>query len=279
MNHQLELISEHGDETFARLAYLVHGVATSFEVGQVMEHGLSARAGEAAGVSASLADAEGHILILRRPSQPYVGYAATTSAVIDRAAHTVSGNPLAYASSRRQLAWYTNSEAKLTDTEKLAGAPSLVVSSDYLIGWIEPNLIMATTLNQLEIAASSLVPIPLVPLEAGLIESITFAPSATQVVPLQLAHALLIASIESIILSHLRLMRWQGLALAGYSFTEAGAAITIPTPSTHNEQQRRINELQARLNGESLLVGELAWLRPHTQAAITIMNNELREIA
>lgn len=271
MNHHLELSPTSIDETLAQLRYVVYSADTEAAVGGIMEHGLRVREGEATS-SAALAANDGYQVILRRPKQPYLGYATATSAVLDRPQKAVSGSPLGYARARRELGWYT-SESLVAK----AGSESveLTVSSDFLVGWIEPTVTLAATLARLDVAAKLLAPLQFVPIEHAIAEAIVFAPGATQVSATELAHALVISTLESSILEQLRNLRWQGLSLLGYHFSERGQDITVTPAESMNQQQRQLNGLQERLNGDSLLVGELAWLVPHVQSAVTVMNNEL----
>jgi|GEM_PF-4788222 len=272
MNHHLELSPVSIDETLARLRYAVYSADTEAAVGGIMEHGLRVREGEAT-VSAALAAGNGYQVILRRPKQPYLGYAAATSAVLERSEQTVSGNPLAYARARRELGWYTNETLQVTAGSE---AVDLTVASDFLIGWIEPIVTLASTLAKLDVAAEVMAPLQLLPIEHAIAEALVFAPGATQVSSTELAHALVISTLESLVLEQLRNLRWRGLSLLGYHFSDRGQDIAMAPAESISHQQQELNGLQERLNGDSLLVGELAWLVPHVQSAVTVMNNELR---
>lgn len=272
MNHHLELTPASIDETLSQLRYIVYSADSEAAVGGIMEHGLRVREGEAT-VSAALAANSGYQVILRRPKQPYLGYATATAAVLDRPGKAVGGSPLAYARARRALGWYTSQS--LTTTPG-AESVDLTVASDFLVGWIEPTVTLAATLAKLDVAVQTLAPVPFVPIEHAIAEAIVFAPGVTQVSVTELAHALVISTLESSVFEQLRNLRWQGLSLLGYSFTDRGQDIKVAPAESINQQQLELNGLQERLNGDSLLVGELAWLKPHVQSLVTIMNNELR---
>ena len=272
MNHHLELTPAAIDETLAQLRYIVYSADSEATVGGIMEHGLRVREGEAA-VSAALAANSGYQVILRRPKQPYLGYATAAAAVLDRPGKAVGGNPLAYARARRALGWYTSQSLTATPG---AESVDLTVASDFLVGWIEPTVTLAATLAKLEVAAQTLAPVQSAAIEHAIAEAIVYAPGVTQVSATELAHALVISTLETSVLEQLRNLRWQGLSLLGYRFTDGGQAIEVVPAESMNQQQLALNVLQERLNGDSLLVGELAWLAPHAQSAVTVMNNELR---
>ena len=271
MNHHLELSPASIDETLAQLRYVVYPAAIEAVVGGILEHDLRVREGEATS-SAALAANDGYQVILRRPRQPYLGYATATTAVLNRPQKLVSGNPLEYARARRELGWYSGeSLVAKADTESV----ELTVLSNFLVGWIEPTVTLAATLGRLDVAAKLLAPLQFAPIERAIAEAIIFAPGVTQVGATELAHALVISTLESSVLEQLRNLRWQGLSLLGYHFSERGQDITVTPAESINQQQRELNGLQERLNSDSLLVAELAWLAPHVQSAVTVMNNEL----
>ena len=273
MNHHLALSPSSSDETLALLRYLTFPAASEAAVGAVMEHGLRVREGEAT-ISAALVNSEGYQVILRRPRQPYLGFATLTSAILDRAQKTVSGSPLGYARARRELGWYLS--ASLV-AKPGAESVNLTVSSDFLVGWTQPTVTLVASINQLDVAAKLLTPLQFGPIEEAIAEAIVLAPGVTQLSASEPAHALVVSTLESSVLEQMRNLRWQGLSLLGYHFSERGQGITVAPAESMNDQQQRLNGLQERLNGESLLMGELAWLRPHVQSLVTIMNNELRD--
>jgi hypothetical protein len=288
MNHKLELISAHGDDTFGALGYVVCGLPTVAEAEALVARGLSAQEGRAS-VSSSLtraigsATSGGRIVVIRRAAQPYLGYAAFTSAVIDRGARTVSGNPLAYAAARDELGWYIHDdvEAARKRVEQAVTAtnsdqhPSLIVPGGYVAGSIEPTSSLASVLSKLQVGANALGPVELSFVEEAVSEALSFTPDFNQTSLTQLAHSLTIATAETLVLSRLRNLRWQGLALLGYSFTEGGVPVTIEVPASLDLYRQNLDQLISQLKGQSLLTAELSWLKPHVTTAVAIMHTEL----
>jgi hypothetical protein len=284
MNHRLELVSSHGDDTFAALIYTVCGLASEGEAGAIIERGLAVAEGKTS-VSGGLiqaltaAGATGRLVILRRPAQPYLGYATATSAIIDRTAHTVSGNPLAYAAGRNELAWYSESDTESV-RRRLETNPtthSLIVPGGYVVGWLEITTGLVSALNKLEVAAATLGAIDLNFAELAVREALTFSSSFSQGSPEELARALIISTVETTVISALRHLRWQGLALLGYSFNEGGQTVTVQAAAGVDEYHRTLDRLEAQLKAKSLLVGDLGWLAPHAATAIATMRTELAD--
>jgi hypothetical protein len=267
VNHDLELNPARGDETFATLRYLVCAA-------DIPEQGLSAGVGQPS-VSSNLAAAfhgaagQSRLTILRRPTQPYLGYAMTTTAIIDRDRHSVT-NALGYAEARNRLAWYAQNPPQASDA-------NLIVPADYVVGWVAASDGLISALNKLEVAANALTTIDLSFAEQALAEAITLAPSFTQGSVTELAHSLVVSTAEAIVLSHLRGLRWQALATLGYSFNDNAQAITIQAPASIDQCRHDLDRLEAQLQTESLLTGELSWLKPHAAAAIAIARTELND--
>jgi hypothetical protein len=279
MNHQLQLISAYGDETFASIGYLICGLTAS-DAESGLTNGISTVEG-APSVSTNLiyaaaqAKTNGGILVLRRPSQPFLGYATATTVTIDRAAHTVTGNPLGYAAGRDELAWYTQEDGQAAMAADPNPRPSLVVSPDYAAATITVTPGLSSVLTQLQVAASGLGAIDLAFVESAVIDALDFAPNFTQTSPEELAHRLVIATTEALVISHLRELRWQGLALLGYSFSENAQPITIVVPASLDEHRKELDRLEQQLKAQAILVGELAWLQQHVTSAIATMRSEL----
>jgi hypothetical protein len=276
MNHQLKLISSHGDETFASLSYIVCGLPSA-AVTAALANGVSAEEGSAS-VTTNLVHAverignePGKIVVLRRPAQPYLGYASDTDAVIDRKAKTVSGNPIAYAAGRDDLGWYTQSKV---DT---AHHLSLIVPAGYIAATIEVTPGLKAILSDVAVAAKTLAPFDLSYLETAINETIELAPSFTQGSETQVTHSLAIGTAEALVMSRLRQLRWEGLALLGYRFTDNGQPITIKLPTSIEVHRQELDRLEAQLKGQSLLTAELVWLKPHVTTAIAMMRTELND--
>ena len=277
MNHQLELTSSRGDDTFASLQYVVCGLASSAQAQAALASGISAPEG-APSVTTNLVHAmqqaggqTGCLVVLRRPAQPTLGYASDTGAIIDRQAKTISGYPLAYAAGRSDLGWYTDS--KLDASHHL----SLVVPAGYIAATIEITPGLSSVLDRLEVAANALSSFDLSFVETALGETITLAPDFTQGSVEQVVHGLSIATAEALVLSRLRQMRWEGLALLGYTFTDGGQPATIKAPASIEAHKANIDHLEAQLKGQSLLTAELSWLKPHVVTAIAMMRSELAD--
>jgi len=276
MNHQLELISSHGDDTFAALPYVICGVSSPEAAQSALASGISTQEGSAL-VTTNLVHAlqqaggeSGRIIVLRRPAQPTLGYATDTTAIIDRQAKTVSGHPLAYAAGRNALGWFTDSKLE-------AHHLSLIVPAGYIAATIEITSGLSSILDKLEVAANALNAFDLTVVDEVLSEAMTIAPGFTQGSVTQIAHSLTIASVEALVMSRLRELRWEGLTLLGYSFTEGDQPAEIKTPANLKTHQQNLDMLEAQLKGESLLIAELSWLKPHVATAIAMMRSELAD--
>jgi len=277
MNHQLELTSSRGDDTFAALPYILCGVTSPAAAGAALVSGISTQEG-AALVTTNLVHAmqqaggeTGRILVIRRPAQPTLGYATDTIATIDRQAKTVSGHPLAYAGGRNNLGWFTDS--KLDAAHHL----SLIIPAGYIAATIEVAPGLGSVLNRLEVAANALMPFDLAFVDTALNEAMTIAENFTQSSETQIAHSLTIATAEALVMSRLREMRWEGLTLLGYRFFEGDQPAIIKAPVTIEAHEQNLDHFEAQLKSDSLLTAELAWLKPHVTAAITMMRSELAD--
>jgi hypothetical protein len=85
----------------------------------------------------------------------------------------------------------------------------------------------------------------------------------------------LIGTIESLVMSKLRMMRWQGLAMLGYSFFEVRQPVQVTAVRDAVEQRRQIDELGRRLASSGLFSAELAWLKVYANHELDLMRMEL----
>lgn len=86
---------------------------------------------------------------------------------------------------------------------------------------------------------------------------------------------IIIGTIESIVISRMRMMRWQGLALLGYTFTENRQEVQIAPVQDLAEQRRRIEDIGRRLASSGIFSTEVAWLKAYVTNQLDLMRIEL----
>lgn len=302
---RLELICAHGDQTLSRVRFVVRG-SSRLASEQMLHDGLNFIEGRAvastnliqafsyaadpgksdgsvASSSGPLGDF-GAIAVVAVPAEFHLGYGVFTTAYIDRAMKMVLGAPLRYAEARKQLAFYVHDDPeasrKQIEHEIMGGfalnsRPTFTVSPRQVIGIFELGGGLKNVITQLEVSARALEPLNFAVLERALAGLFTVRESAEVVLVPTMARDLLVGTVESVILTHVRIMRWQGLALLGYRFREGHEDVAVAGLRDIAEHQRAIDEYGRRLASSSIFTGELAWLKTYVAGQLGLMRVEL----
>lgn len=300
---RLELVSSYGDQTISRVRFVVHGTSSPTETLSITDAGLPVAAGRpevstnllhardwttfhgSAGVPGSVdASSRGTVIACAVPPSFYIGYGIFTTAYIDRSLKHVSGAPLRYAAARKQLALYVSHdteaarqhvEAEIANGFPLEQHDQYMVDRKYLVGSFIGGPVYDSVVNELDAAVRSLQPVAFDRMESALAGD--FRPSTAEdavIIP-TLIRDLLIGTIESMMLSRLRMMRWQGLSLLGYTFSEGNQVVQIPAVSSSAEQRKRMDGLGRQLASSALFSAELAWLKSYGEHELELMRVEL----
>ena len=86
---------------------------------------------------------------------------------------------------------------------------------------------------------------------------------------------IIVGTVESTVISRLRMMRWQGLSLLGFRFLEGKQEISIAPVRDMIEQRRRMDEMGRLLASSSLFAAELSWLKVLVAHELELMRVEL----
>src|SRR5690242_13799954 len=161
---RLEFISSYGDMTLSRVRYVVHGSSNATESVSIMDEGLRFVEGrptlstniihahdwsvnpqkqaQSMGMGTMIGE-PGDVFVCAVPPDLHVGYGIFTTAYVDRALKRVSGAPLRYAGSRKQLSFYKSPdteaarvhvEAEVANGYQLSQMPQLLLETKYVIG-------------------------------------------------------------------------------------------------------------------------------------------------
>jgi hypothetical protein len=294
---RLELISSYGDQTIARVQYVAYAAAHTTEAVSAFDAGLSFVEGQPI-VSTNLIYAHdlvkqvqvrslgepGQVLLFAVPSNLHVGYGIFTSAYIDMALKRVSGSPVRYAGGRKQLALYASPdtekervhvEAEVANGYVIEQRPHYLLEPKYLIGTFSLSNTFEVVISQLNVAVRSFEPVIFEKFEASFKEVLRVNdPSNSSLVPTAL-HEIVVGTIESAVISRLRMVRWQGLALLGYRFIEGQHQTNIPTGKDMAEHKKEMDNLGRLLASSALFAGELNWLKEYAASELDKMRVEL----
>jgi hypothetical protein len=226
----------------------------------------------------------GTVLVCAVPPNFHIGYGIFTTAYIDRAMKRVSGAPLRYAAARKQLALYVSADTEAArlhiESEIANGFPmeqhdQYTVDPKYIVGSFVGGPVFDSVISELDVAVRSLQMVEFDRLESMLAGDFRASETDDVVMIPTIIRDLLIGTIESLMISRLRMMRWQGLSLLGYTFNEGKQAVQVPPVSSHEEQRKRMDELGRQLASSGLFTAELAWLRTYGAHELELMRVEL----
>ncbi len=302
---RLESISSQGDQTLSRVRFVLHGASNVRDFASIMETGLKFVEGRPT-ISTNLVHAQdwtvnsekqarsrgggtilnepGRVVVCTVSPSLHLGYGAFTTAYIYRAIKRVSGAPLRYASARKQLAFYLTA-----DTESARERIEAEVFNGYGLGWrpefnLEPQYILGSfdsaggfeaLVKQLDATIRLLEPIDYTWLEESLRRVFRLRVGADPALVPAMIRNIVVGTVESIIMSRLRMMRCQGLGLLGFVFEERGKLVEVAKVANIARQRQRIDEFGRRLASSSLFAAELAWLKPYATQQLGLMRGEL----
>jgi hypothetical protein len=290
---RLELISSHADETLPRIRFVVHGTVNATDAISISEFGLRFAEGRpiistdivhAHNLTANPVGQPGAVFLCAVPTNYHVGYGAFTTAYVDRQLKRVSGAPLSYAAARRQLALYNtvdteaarmHVEAEVANGYPLEQHPQYVLEPKYVIGSFVAGNGFDALVSQLDVTIRSLQPVDFDRMERSFKDVLQLTAPTNDLETPSAIRDLITGTIESILLTRLRTMRWQGLALLGYKFYEGKQEVQIQPVQDIVEQRRRMDEMGRLLASSSLFTAELAWLKAYVAHELDIMRIEL----
>lgn len=302
---RLELISSRGDESIGQVRFVLHGTPSLRDANSMMSSGIKfveggplvstnivhaydwtvnpEKQGQLAGGGA-VAGEPGMVLVCAVPSNFHVGYGVFTTAYIDRALKLVSGSPMRYAGARKQLAFYMSSdteaarvqiEAEVANGFPLVQRPQFVLGAQNIVGSFEQNPGFTQLISQLQVGISSLQPIEFERMEASLRDVFKPRIAADEVLVPTVMRDILVGTAESIIMSRLRMLRWQGLAMLGYVFHEGQQTVAVEPVADAAEQRRIIDDFGRQLASSSIFSAELSWLKAYAARELELMRVEL----
>jgi hypothetical protein len=302
---RLELISSYGDQTLPRVRFVVHGTSNARDFASIGETGLRFVEGRPT-VSTNIVHAQdwtvnpakqaqslgggtienepGSVVVCAVPANFHLGYGVFTTAYVDLALKRVIGAPLRYAAARKQLAFYMSADTESSRTHierEVAGGysldqrPQFVLEPQYVVGSFDLGSGFDVLVTQLDVAIRSLEPIEYDRLEGSLRDVFRPRIPADIVLVPTAIRDIIVGTAESIIVSRLRMMRWQGLALLGYTFVEGREEVQIAKVSDMAEHRRRMNELRLQLETSALFTAELTWLKTYAMHVLDEMKVEL----
>jgi hypothetical protein len=287
----LELKPAFGDETVGGLRFVLRG--DTLEASDIiLRQGLRFTPGQDC-VSANLLNAyfkaapadgqPGKVCVLTVPSDFHTGYSVLNTAFISRADKQVIGAPMHYASARRHLSLYaggdTESERMKIESEILNGSPledhpGFTLDYRNVLGAFPASPQLHSLLIKLEVSIRAFEEVDYTETESALTELFDCREPAQAVLVPTMVHALVVQMVESVVMSRLRMMRWEGLAALGYTIKEGSADAAIRHIDT-TMQRREMEECRKGAIGSEIFSGELAWLKTYTLRELELMRIEL----
>lgn len=308
MQSGIRLESVRGDETLRNMRFVCHGTTNAADGAAILGTGFRYIEGRPT-VSSNLVHAAdwtrdeakqrqslgngpvpgeaGVLVVLAVPVDVQIGYGMFTDAIIDRTLKQVIGAPLRYAAARKQLAFYAlgDWETRRREVERavvaqdmsLLHTKSLPLSANLGVLTVEGEV--ASVIDELGTAAFELTNFDLRHATEYLVSEMQLYQQALPQLLIQAADALVKGTVESVIMSRLRMLRWQGLAGQGYRFREGAQEIQSIAPRQRDKQLDVIQRYGQAIEACPMLVNELAWLKPYAHRALDIMKVESADIA
>lgn len=295
---RLELVSSHGDQTLAGTRFVLHAAANATEEVVVRDAGVVFVEGQPV-VTTNLSSAyelaqsnstarkegqPGRVFVATLPANFHPGYAILTTAFIDRRLKVVSGAPMKYASARNQLSLYsqTETEAARVHVESdvasgyaLAQHPQQDLESQYLIGTFEGGRMLDLAVKQILAALQDLQPLDYERIGRSLGEQFRPSQPAHEVLAATVIQDVIIGTAESVLMSQVRMIRWQGLALLGYRFYEGKQSVPVEVSGDLGTHKQRLEEYGRRIASSELFSGRLEWVKSYAAQVLALMRLEL----
>jgi hypothetical protein len=294
---RLELVSAYGDQTLFRVRFIIHGTSNATDELSIMDAGLAFTEGQPS-VSTNIIHGHdwtvspgedtfglpGSVVLCAVPPNYYLGYGVFTSAYIDRQVKRVLGAPLLYAGARKQLALYTQPEteasrlhveSEVANGYALSQHPQMLLDRRYIIGNFPPGAGFDAIVSQLDVAVRSMQPLEFDRFERAFQDILRLSEPANAVLAATAIRDIIVGTVESTVISRLRMMRWQGLQKLGYVLQEGDREVQIDPVSDIPEQHRRIDEMGRLIASSALFGAELAWLKVYVAHQLDAMKIEL----
>jgi hypothetical protein len=300
---RLEVLSARDDQTITRYKWIVHGTSNATDALSILDGGLTyvegrpifstnlvsaydwaanpARHRQTLGIGS--VGEPGSVIICAVPERSYLGQGIFTSAYVDRAARQVTGAPLRYASARKELALYSlrdteaarvRVEAEVANGFPLAQQPRHLIQREDIMGSFASDPAVAALMKQLNVAVLGLQSIDFASFAGALMNVFRPATRFGLDNAERVLGQLLEGTAESIMMSRLRMMRWQGLALLGYRFSEGQQLVEIGVRGGIRDHLARIDEFGRGLASSTLFSGELGWLKLYASRKLELMKIE-----
>ena len=243
INKNERLISSEDDETLGDVEYFLHGTNSLLDTQTIQQEGLSVREGRST-VSTDLAhslswamgehrhfsesetpraDNEvGKIFVIKKPNDLRIDYGLFTDSTISRT--EITGFPLKYASGRKQLAFYrVDTSKEVLVSQKADERAQLVIAPEQIELVIAPTKELANFVDKLSIKTKRLEAVDINNYSGGLADILKLQHANKTPDELSLiSRQLILATIESIVISKLRNLYLDILASKGYEIYENG---------------------------------------------------------
>lgn len=294
---QLELNSDYGDQSLAQVRFFLYPATHATEAINALESGLTFVEGQpvvttnfvfAHDLLKHVRDAgvgePGAVLLFMLPDNIHMGYGIFTSAYLDLQLRRVSGSPIRYAAGRKQLALYATEdtevarvhiEAEVANGFPLEQRPRYSIDPKYVVGAFYLNDAFDTLVNELGVSAKSLEAFALDRFESSMREVMQTPIATNAALAPQATHQLVLGTIEATVMSSLRMMRWEGLALLGYRFIEGHQEIQIPHVDDIPAHRKQMEDMSRLLASSAIFSDELNWLKLYALRELDKMRVEL----
>ena len=157
----------------------------------------------------------------------------------------------------------------------ISDQPSFQIGEHNVLGSFKPTPVFQNIIASIEVSAKAFEAIDSVSLESSLIELFDCREAAQAVLVPIMARDMVVGTVESVMMSRMRMMRWQGLGLLGYRFREGTADVAVSWVKDIAEQRQRIEEYDRKLASSMIFNGELAWLKTYALSQLQLMRVEL----
>jgi hypothetical protein len=224
------------------------------------------------------------MLICAVPMNYHLGYGAFTTAYINRQEKLVVGAALSYADGRNRLAMYSSDdtdrarrrvESEIAGGFLLAQHARVPLDSRFVLGLVEFGADFDRLVARIDTAVRGFESIDfqrVVMAMQPMVRPVNL--QATELI-LPALEELVRGTIEAIMITRLRVMRWQGLSLQGYRFFEGQQEVGITPVRDMQEQQRRVRDIENRAEVSNIFNMKLSWLKEYIEHELAVMNVEL----
>src|SRR5262249_38179645 len=148
--------------------------------------------------------------------------------------------PVRYANARKHLSLYFSGETEASrihiESEVANGYPlsqhtAQMLESRHVIGSFIPGPILDSLISQIESSVAAFQTVEFERLERSLLEIFRLAAAGNSVLAPAAIRSMILGTIESSVMSRMRMMRWHGLALLKYNFFEGKEPVRVAASS------------------------------------------------